>query len=94
MSVFGWDLPAGCGTLPGEEDDVYQCTIDGKNYAWDDKDQVWVYSGIHESDYDDGYRMIGKCQYNDDIDDPEKILREWVNEYNISSHRGDRDNMQ
>lgn len=21
MSLFGWSLPAGCGTLPGEEDD-------------------------------------------------------------------------
>ena len=29
MSVFGWSLPPGCGTLPGEEDDG-PCLVCGK----------------------------------------------------------------
>lgn len=28
MSIFGWSLPPGCGTLPGEED--YYCAVCGQ----------------------------------------------------------------
>ncbi len=31
MGLFGWSLPPGCGTLPGEED--YPCAVCGK---WED----------------------------------------------------------
>lgn len=86
MSVFGWSLPAGCSTLPGEENGAYCVTIDGKEYAWDDCDRVFVYSGVHEHPEDDGFRYLGKCEYNNDIDDPEKILREWVNKYNVEGN--------
>lgn len=28
MSIFGWSLPPGCGTLPGEEE--YPCAVCGR----------------------------------------------------------------
>ena len=30
MGLFGWSLPPGCGTLPGEEED-YPCEVCGKH---------------------------------------------------------------
>lgn len=79
MSVFGWSLPAGCTRLPDDEDGSYSLIVEGKNYAWDDQDRVFVYSGVHESYDDDGYRFVGTCPWNDD-EDPVTVLKRWLAE--------------
>jgi hypothetical protein len=78
MGIFGWDLPPGCSVrdLPGYGDCVYEVTIDGVHYAWKEDDTVYKYTGQHDHDYDDGYRLIGTLAWDDDS--PEETLRNWL----------------
>jgi hypothetical protein len=79
MGLFGWDLPPGCrvSDLPGYSDEPIFAVVDGCEYVWLENDSVLKYSGEHATDYDDGFREIGKLAWTDP-DDPEAVLRDWV----------------
>lgn len=78
MSLFGWSLPPGCGTLPGEETGAYEVQIDGVRYAWGEDDLVYVQDAKHPDAGEDGYRLLGKLEWPDD-DDPVAALRVFIN---------------
>lgn len=40
MSIFGWDYPPGCSSVPGDEDDILECPSCGGPNA--DDDGNWV----------------------------------------------------
>jgi hypothetical protein len=77
--MTGWNLPPGCNVrdLPGCGPNAYQITIDGIEYVWDEDDQVYMYTGHHANEWDDGYRPLGTLAW--DEDDPEQALRNWLN---------------
>lgn len=82
MSVFGWSLPAGCSTLPYDEDGAYEEKINGTWYAWDEGDRVYKHDPKHPDARDDGYVYIGDIVWPDDTGpefDPATLLREFVN---------------
>ena len=60
MSIFGWSLPAGCGTLPCEEGGAYEQKIDGVWWTWDESDNVYRQDPKHPDARDDGYVYMGK----------------------------------
>lgn len=81
MGIFGWSLPPGCGTLPGEEAGAVEKKIDGVWYAWDENDCVYRHDPKHPDAREDGYVYIGVLILPNDWDneaDPMKLLREFV----------------
>ena len=83
MSAFGWSLPAGCTTLPGEEDGVYELKIDGVWWAWDESDNIYE-SVPGSTERDDGYVYRSKLEWDDSIDDPAAQLRAFVSNHKMS----------
>lgn len=80
MGIFGWSLPPGCRTLPGEEEHAYEVRIDGVQYAWDEHDNVYRQDAKHPDARDDGYVLIGTLAWPDDPDaDPRVVLHKFVN---------------
>lgn len=77
MSALGWSLPAGCGTLPGEEEGAYEEKIDGIWYAWDESDNIYKHTGDC-SERDDGYAFVGKLEFDDGFDEPLAQFRHFV----------------
>lgn len=77
MSIFGYSLPAGVSALPGEEQSAMCMNIAGHEYAWDESDNVYVFTGISFDENDDGFRKVGVLEWPDD-DDGYHALREWV----------------
>lgn len=80
MGIFGWSLPPGCGTLPGEESGAYEVQIDGVYYAWDEDDNVFKQDPQHADARDDGYVHIGRCAWPED-DDAETALRAFIDNF-------------
>lgn len=79
MSIFGWSLPPGCGTLPGEESGAYELRIDGVWYAWDEGDSVYKHDPTNPDARDDGYVFMGKLEWPNDPDaDARVVLRQFV----------------
>lgn len=68
MGLFGWSLPPGCGTLPGEEEGSYVVEIDGIEYAWGEDDLVYKYDPAHPGAREDGFVMIGTLAWPDHDD--------------------------
>jgi hypothetical protein len=84
MGLFGWSLPPGCSTLPGEESGAYEQQINGVWYAWDEDDNVFKHDPQHADARDDGYVYIGKLAWPDDTGpefDSRALLREFVRNY-------------
>ena len=84
MGIFGWSLPPGCGTLPGEETGAYEEKIDGVCWAWDEDDRVFRYDSSHPDSRDDGYVYIGQMVWPADTGpefDSRVLLREFVRNY-------------
>lgn len=80
MGIFGWSMPPGCGTLPGEESDAYEVKIDGVWYAWDESDRVYMQDPNNPAARDDGYVYIGQIAWpNDPEADAREVLRKFVN---------------
>jgi hypothetical protein len=78
IEMSGWNLPPGCSVrdLPGAGPNAYEVAIDGTHYAWDEDDRVYMYTGEHRDEYDDGYRLLGTLAWDDD--NPEQTLRDWI----------------
>lgn len=74
MGTFGWSLPPGCHTLPGEEEEVCEIKVDGVEYAWDDSDNLFKYVG-YEAERDDGYTFLCKLVWDDDGGSAEAQIR-------------------
>jgi len=76
--MSGWNLPPGCSVndIPGNGPNAYEITIDGIPYAWDEDDKVYMYTGRHANEWDDGYRFLGTLAWDDD--EPEQTLRNWL----------------
>lgn len=87
--MTGWNLPPGCSIRdidpPAE---ALELTIDGVLYAWDEDDNVYVYTGATDHDYDDGFRRIGTLPWPDD-DNWELAFRRWVLDYRKSNAEED-----
>lgn len=80
MGIFGWSLPPGCSTLPGEEEHAYEVRIDGVQYAWAEDDNVYRQDAKHPDARDDGYVLIGTLAWPDDPDaDPRVVLHKFIN---------------
>ena len=81
MGIFGWSLPPGCGTLPGEESGSYEQQIDGVWYAWDEDDRVYAYTPEHPEACDDGFVYIGQVVWPESMgpeEEPSSLLVEFV----------------
>ena len=79
--MTGWNLPPGCSNRDIDHlAEALELTIDGVLYAWDEDDNVYVYTGATDHDYDDGFRKIGTLPWPED-DDWEVALVQWVAEY-------------
>lgn len=73
MPLWNYNLPPGCGTLPGEESGAYEMRIDGVWYAWDEDDNIFKQDPHHPQAREDGYVFFKKLQWPDD---PEVDARE------------------
>lgn len=81
MGIFGWSLPPGCGTLPGEEVGAVEEKIDGIWYAWDEADRVHKYEPNHPDARDDGFVYIGQIVWPESMgpeEEPKALLVEFV----------------
>lgn len=79
MGIFGWSLPPGCGTLPGEESGAYEEKIDGVWYAWTEDDEVFRQDRNHPDAREDGYVYIGTINWSEDAEvDASALLRGFV----------------
>lgn len=81
MGIFGWSLPPGCGTLPGEGSDAYEVKIDGVWYAWDESDRVYMQDPKNPEARDDGYVYIGQIVWTESMgpeEEPSSLLVEFV----------------
>jgi hypothetical protein len=81
MGIFGWSLPPGCGTLPGEESGAYEEKIDGVWHAWTEDDEVFRQDPKHPDAREDGYVYIGTLNYPEDAPskvDPAVLLKDFV----------------
>jgi hypothetical protein len=84
MGIFGWSLPPGCGSLPGEESEAYEEKIDGVFYAWTEDDAVFKQDPQHPDAREDGYVYIGQITWPDDMPsevDSAVLLREFVRQH-------------
>jgi hypothetical protein len=74
MSVFGWSLPPGCHTLPGEEDGALQLKPEGLpkhvEVYWTEDDEILVMS---YKDRDEVLLAKFPFSWNDALDDEQNI---------------------
>ena len=89
MSVFGWSLPAGCTSLPYDDEGAYEEKIDGTWYAWDEGDRVYKHDPSHADARDDGYVYVGDIVWPDHAGlnfEPARLLRQFVHKLNNKPH--------
>lgn len=83
MGIFGWSLPPGCSSVPGDEDGAVELVIDGVWYALDDSNNVYQMTNSPQS-RDDGYEKIGVLNIDpsDDFEEHwQSRLRSFVTSY-------------
>ena len=90
MSIFGWSLPAGCGTLPGEESsaedlsDLCDLSAEVHGVFWDE-DGYLIESFPVQVPADEyagtpaytecGEARVGQIEWDDDLSGEENMVR-------------------
>jgi hypothetical protein len=89
MSLFGWSLPPGCGTLPGEEESAFNIgalttlPLGVVGVFWDENgnliEQYPITIPADEYNNAPAYsdvaeRMVGVCEWHDEISDAANVL--------------------